>query len=109
MFFLAELFTINEKKEFVGYAILSLISEHKSAYLYRIGVAPDYRNYGIGKEIMRNILNFIQTKEYKLLLLHVEKGNISARRLYDRFNFYIISSDKDILYMGRDVNGEKDG
>ena len=71
-----------------GMATLYLQPYTKLAHQCEFGiiVAPEYRNMGIGTDLMRNIINL--AKQFNVTLLHLQVySNNPAIRLYERFGF----------------------
>ena len=78
------------------------IEEHcepDMAYLYLddFSVSAPYRGHGIGTELLRMAEKYAQSIGISTIVLHVEKTNVSARRLYERFG-YRITADQGSRY-----------
>lgn len=74
--------TIGEK---VG-AIVAFPTLRNGWCIHKIFVHPDYRQYGIGKGLMHNVLQDIDRKEYKIFLT-VAPENTYAIKLYEDLGF----------------------
>jgi ribosomal protein S18 acetylase RimI-like enzyme len=61
---------------------------HK-ATLFSVYVLPEYRGLGIGKVLISSIIEKIQTKSLRKIEAIVSVEQLSAIRLYSRFNFLI--------------------
>ncbi len=72
----------------------------KRLYLSRVIVKKEYRNKGIGKELMNFIIEYAKSLNYKELSLGVNLDNYNALNLYVKFGF-----DK-IIYIGEDGDGQ---
>ncbi|MFC0329688.1 GNAT family N-acetyltransferase [Paenibacillus sepulcri] len=55
--------------------------------LYDIAVHPDYRNRGIGKELVARLLQWGGAQGAAACYLQVVQSNAPANRLYDKFGF----------------------
>lgn len=57
-----------------------------------ISVKDDYRNQGIGQELLRQLLEHLATLNYEALSLSVQKEN-KAQSLYFRLGFKVFNED----------------
>lgn len=62
-------------------------------YLDDFSVAEAYRNQGIGSELIRTAESYAKEIGISVVLLHVEKTNLSAMRLYERLGYAIYRDD----------------
>lgn len=67
----------------------------KRIYLSRLIVKKEYRNKGIGTEIMRFLIRKARELGYFEISLGVDCNNKAAIHLYETFGFEIIKKDKD--------------
>lgn len=67
----------------------------KRIYLSRLIVKKEYRNKGIGTEIMKFLINKAREMNYSEISLGVDCINGAAIHLYEKFGFEIIKKDKD--------------
>jgi ribosomal protein S18 acetylase RimI-like enzyme len=71
----------------VGYCISSL--DHDLAgEIESIFVLPEYRGLGIGKELMRRTLQWLDEAGAAKVVVSVAAGNEQAFRFYEKFGFY---------------------
>ena len=65
------------------------------AYLYLddFSVSAPYRGQGIGTQLLKTAEQYAQTLEIGKIVLHVEKSNTSARKLYERFGYQIMKDE----------------
>ena len=70
------------------------IKEDTTIEVGRLYVLPDYRNQGIGKNIIKNIL-----KQNDTVYLWVYKKNKKAIKLYKKLGFNIIEETESRYYM----------
>ena len=71
-------------------AFLSVeVYRENDAYLYLddFSVAEDYRNRGIGTELLKTAERYAEELGISSILLHVEKTNESALRFYERAGY----------------------
>lgn len=73
---------------------LSLIDKEDGKLLDEIYLKKEYRNKGIGTDIIKNI-----TKENNIIYLWVYKSNTKAISLYKKLGFSIIQEEKTRYYM----------
>jgi ribosomal protein S18 acetylase RimI-like enzyme len=59
---------------------------------FAISVLKEYRNQGIGAELMRQMIGYLKSKDYKQTSLAVQKTNYAVR-MYQKVGFEIV---KDI-------------
>lgn len=74
-----------------GYSTLSL---GKIWFLYDLYIAEEYRNLGVGKQLLEVSKNFATLDGAFRLELKTEDDNITARGLYETFGF-----SKDDMYI----------
>jgi len=67
--------------------------------LTMIGVFPDYRMRGVGRAIMRKILESVQGEIY----LHVSVDNLPAIKLYEDFGFLKVKRVPQFYSTGEDA------
>ena len=72
----------------------------KRIYVSRMIVKKEYRNRGIGGEILSFLIEKAKDMGYKEITLGVDKDNYNALHLYEKFGF------NEILFDGADENGE---
>lgn len=90
----------NENNEIIGFAGLKIIIDE--ADIMNIVVKKSYRNNGIGSILLENLISYAKSLKLKTVTLEVNDHNLSAIRLYDKFNFDHIGIRKKYY------NGEND-
>jgi ribosomal protein S18 acetylase RimI-like enzyme len=65
----------------------------RAAYLYALRVRPQYRNRGIGTDLVREAEAILRERGFSRALISVAKGNDAARRLYERLGFEVFGED----------------
>ncbi|MBN1265090.1 MAG: GNAT family N-acetyltransferase [Anaerolineales bacterium] len=64
-----------------------------TAYLYSLRVRPEFRNHGIGKQLILEAEKKILQKELSRVLIAVARENEDALRLYERLGYKRIGTD----------------
>jgi len=59
----------------------------RSCDINRIAVLPDFRRKGIGKELLKKLLDILKEEGVEEVFLEVRESNIPAIELYRRFGF----------------------
>ncbi len=72
---------------------------HKRIYVSRMVVKKEYRNRGIGSEILSFLINKAKEMGYPEITLGVDKDNQAALHLYRKYGF------TEVLFDGSDENG----
>ena len=65
-----------------------------------ISLYKEYRNQGIGTDLLKQMLNLLKEKGYKSVSLSVQKANY-AMRMYQKAGFKVISDDGEEVIMIR--------
>jgi ribosomal-protein-alanine N-acetyltransferase len=94
----------------VGYICFWVIEGE--AHLLNIAVKPDYRRMGLGKHLMRFLIDFCRTEKVERLTLDVRPSNRSAIEMYRKMGFrkeglsprYYADNGEDALVMGLKLN-----
>ena len=68
-----------------------------------IGVVEKYRQKGIGKELMNELLKYFNQSSYMKILLEVRESNSTAKNLYIHFGFNKITKRKN-YYKNEDAD-----
>ncbi len=64
----------------------ALSGEHEG-WIYSVCVAPEHRNCGVGKALMRHAENYAHEQGYAVIGLSVAAHNAMARSLYEKFEY----------------------
>jgi ribosomal protein S18 acetylase RimI-like enzyme len=64
-----------------------------SGYLYAFRVRPEYRNQGIGGELMQAAENALRERAFNRAVIAVAKTNERARNLYEKMGYRKIGDD----------------
>ena len=71
--------------EIVGFAGLKVIVDE--ADIMNIVVKKSFRHNGIGSVLLEHLISYAKSNNLKTITLEVNEHNLSAIRLYDKFNF----------------------
>lgn len=74
-------------KEIIGYYFI--IAEGNEGRIYRIGVHSDFRQQGLGTELLESAIKELQDSKVKIITLFVERNNEAALHLYKKYGFKI--------------------
>lgn len=93
--------------EFIGEGALVLRTDdpdytipEKRVYVSRMIVRKDYRNRGIGSEILEFLIRKAKEMGFSEMTIGVDKDNVNALHLYRKFGF------TEVLFDGADEQGE---
>lgn len=75
----------NDNNEIVGFAGFKIIVDE--ANIMNIVVKRSFRHNGIGSILLEHLISYAKDKNLKTITLEVNEHNLSAIRLYDKFNF----------------------
>lgn len=76
-----------DTQELVGYCI-STISVEKEGEIQSIYIEPEYRKCGIGNEMMKKALHWMEENSINKKILGVGAGNEEVITFYKRYSFY---------------------
>ena len=93
-------FVAKQENEIVGFAGILLIIDQVN--IMNIVVKKSFRHNGIGSILLENLISYAKDKDLKTITLEVNEHNLSAIKLYDKFNFDHIGIRKKYY------NGESD-
>ncbi len=93
--------------EFIGEGALVLDTDdpdytipNRRVYVSRMIVKKEYRNRGIGSEILAFLIEKANEMGFEEMTIGVDKDNVNALKLYRKFGF------DEVLFDGADENGE---
>ncbi len=72
----------------------------KRVYVSRMIVKKEYRNRGIGSEILEFLIRKAKEMGYSEMTIGVDKDNVNAMHLYEKYGF------NEVLFDGADEDGE---
>ena len=85
--------------ELIAYA--GVVNLAGTADVLTITVEADHRRKGIGRELLRRLIDWSRTQKCEAIMLEVRVGNIDAIPLYESFGFIEISRRKDYYGLGK--------
>ena len=85
-------FVLKNGETIIGYFECSVVLDE--AELFEITVKQEYQGKGYSKFLMKFFLDFCKTNGVGTIFLEVNKTNIKAINLYEKFNFQTYSSRK---------------
>lgn len=95
---ISQCFTIKLEERVVGFICFRKIGEESE--LLNIGVHPEYRRLGFGKELMNFYIEYCRKIEVNRFFLEVCASNQSAIQLYNQFSFKKVGVRKN-FYQGK--------
>ncbi len=69
----------------LGYVVASAQDVH--AHIISLAVRPKYRRQGIGSDLLRSLLECLQSIGVEKVMLEVREGNLAAAALYEKLGF----------------------
>lgn len=83
-------YVAHKQQKIVGYMGLSKIAGE--GYVTNVAVLPEYRRLGIGKKLLKHVIN--DSKELEFISLEVRISNQAAISLYESFEFKNVGTRK---------------
>lgn len=81
---------IDEEENIIAFLSIEVHHEDKGfVYLDDLSVTNQYRNKGIGTELIKNAEAYAKDIKIHSIRFHVEKSNVKAFRLYERLGYKI--------------------
>ncbi len=90
-----------EGTHIIGYACAWFI--HDEGQVVNVAVLPQYRRYGVGKTLIRHIVQEAQTRGVLTLSLEVRNSNHAALELYTSFGFQKVGVRKQYYENNEDA------
>ncbi len=72
-----------------------------TAFIHSLYIDPEFRNRGVGKKLLQEVLSELKRDSFKEVQLTVDPDNIAASRLYRSSGFKKDSSRKDEYGTGK--------
>ncbi len=81
-----------------GERVVGYVGSHtvlSEADVMNLGVHPDYRCHGLGRQLMEQLEGDLREKDVVSLTLEVRPSNLSARKVYERQGFAQVGCRKN--------------
>lgn len=103
----AQVISINENRQVIGFAgFYCNDKKNKNAYLSLIAVDPLYRNRGVGKCLLDEVVKRSKRAGMEHLILEVRRANNGAIKFYEKLGFaYMDENSNDTLFLSKDIGG----
>lgn len=70
----------------------------KIGFITSVSLLPEYQGMGVASVLLENCINYAIENEFNSIKLEVNKNNVSALKLYKKFNFVIVAEyDSSVL------------
>ena len=79
-----------------GYLCLWEVADE--VHITNVAVHPAQRRRGIGRSLLRGVLDDARTRKLKLVVLEVRPSNHEARTLYESFGFQVMGRRRGYYY-----------
>ena len=97
------LVAVNEKTEIVGYAGVFSPGFGLDADVLTLTVSPTYRKQGIGRALLKDLIEWAHERQAPSIYLEVREGNEEASPLYQSEGFEAISRRSNYYSFGVDA------
>ena len=101
-----EIFFAKTKDEIIGTVALMPTSEKDIFELSKMAVKPNYRNKGVGKQLLKKCVEFSKYKCLKSLILYSNKKLKNAIYLYKEYGFTEVILEKNPPYVRANIKME---
>ena len=101
-----KIFFAKTKDEIIGTVALMPTSEKDIFELSKMAVKPNYRNKGVGKQLLKKCVKFSKYKGLKSLILYSNKKLKNAIYLYEEYGFTEVVLEKNPPYMRANIKME---
>ena len=68
-------------------ALMTDIGSNAGLYMILFGVRQSAQGQGIGKTLLKNLINWARRRQYRFIYLHVDQDNARAIAMYQRAGF----------------------
>jgi ribosomal-protein-alanine N-acetyltransferase len=92
----ARCWVMHEDGRVLGYLCLWEIADE--LHITNIAVHPTCRRQGIGRALLRGVLDDARQRKLRLVVLEVRPSNTEARTLYETFGFRVIGRRQGYYY-----------
>lgn len=81
-------FIIAEINGFVVGYVAGFMAMEGTGRIFSLAVHPSYQNRGIGRSLLKEIINIFREMGVSEIILEVRSSNAKAKRFYKRYGFY---------------------
>ena len=86
----------------VGYAVAA-VEAHDVGHVISVAVSSEMRRRGVGKALMRRLIQELKEIGVSVIRLEVEKDSIAAQKMYKGLGFEVTGVIKDYYESGGDA------
>lgn len=99
----ADTFEAWSENELVGLIAAYCNDIKKRAFITNVSVTEKFSNRGVASKLLEICIKHIESKQFKEILLEVNKRSEKARSLYNKLNFREISLDDEFILMRYEI------
>ena len=88
----------NLKKIFQFSKKIQKVKKKCSFYISRFSIDENFKNKGIGSNLIKKLCKIVKNKKKKFILLHVNNKNIQAVKFYKKNNFDFLKKNNKYEY-----------
>ena len=81
-------FIVAEVNGFVVGFVVGFLSSETTGRIFSLAVHPSYQNRKLGSALLKDIIQVFRRIEVSEIILEVRKGNVKARKFYERHGFH---------------------
>lgn len=96
---LATRFEAWDKDFLIGLIAVYKNQETNSLFITNVSVLPGYKNEGVAKQLMLDVLLFARTNNFSKISLEVNAYNSIACKFYEKFGFLQTDKKNDSLFL----------
>jgi aminoglycoside 3-N-acetyltransferase I len=100
-------FVVKSNNKVVGgltiYVLHTYFGTKPIAYIYDVGVSPDFQRQGLGKALIAEVCNFCKQNDFEDAYVEVESDDIDAVEFYRKTEF---SSEMKAIHFTYDLSDE---
>lgn len=103
----ADTFEAWDNDELIGLvAIYCTNFEDQEAYITNVSVVEAFSGMGIASELLSMCIKYVESINFKKIVLKVNENNSIARSLYKKFGFVEVSSEDENIILRRKIVNE---
>lgn len=86
-------FKLSQGEQILAFCICHLVLDEAS--LFNLAVSPHWQGRGLGKKLLRHLIDYLSQQQVQTLWLEVRQSNHKARLLYQQFGFNEVDKRKN--------------